>query len=408
MSNSERPTRRTPYHHDPTVGWFELFYDLVIVAATLELGGQLAEHPTMRTAGWIALCFTVLFGVWVLTTLHSNFRSHPTSTTYPIIVVQMIGILIACLAANRSSGIDDWHGFIAVAVVFSTVSALYAIGNHVLEDVERRSRLILERAFGLAAIICLFAALLPETIESRYASLCLGLAVGIVGIATIGPYVGDRVKRHVINEVHLSERMGQLILILLGESFLKVVLAIGKHDGHPDYLLLTCTFIIVFSLWAFYFEPTIAGIVPNTISRMRVWLVAHIGIGASALGLAVGLSEITILEKEVPITNVATILIALPLIVMLLCLAATEMATPSPVRSTPYIRIATALAIIGVSLVSLYTALDGPSFFLVLVAIVLVVGVVTDRILIKKLDDSPKTRQQIFDALMDPAQKDFS
>ncbi len=403
MSSSDRPTRRTPYHHDPTVGWFELFYDLIIVAATLELGVQLAKYPTWLTAGWIALCFTLLFGVWVLTTLHSNFRSHPTSTTYPIIVIQMMGILIACLAANRHGGIDDWHGLVAVAVVFSTVSALYAIGNHVLEDVERHSRRILERAFGLAAIVCLVAALLPKSIEKKYAPFFLGLAIAIVAIASLGPYVGDRVKRHVINEEHLSERMGQLILILLGESFLKVVLAIGKDGGRPDYLLLTCTFIIVFSLWALYFEPTIAGIVPNTISRMRVWLIAHVGIGASALGLAVGLSEITILDQEVAITKVATLLIAFPLMFMLFCLAITEIATPSPVHVTRYVRSGAALGVIGVSGVSLYTPLDGPSFFLVLIALVLVTAVVIDRFLIKKLDDSPKTRQQIFDAWTDPS-----
>ncbi|CAB5021089.1 unannotated protein [freshwater metagenome] len=197
--------------------------------------------------------------------------------------------------------------------------------------------------------------------------------------------------------------MGQLILILLGESFLKVVLAIGKDGGRPDYLLLTCTFIIVFSLWALYFEPTIAGIVPNTISRMRVWLIAHIGIGASALGLAVGLSEMTILDQEVAITKVATLLIAFPLMFMLFCLAITEIATPSPVHVTRYVRAGAALGVIGVSAVSLYTPLDGPSFFLVLIALVSVTAVVIDRFLIKKLDDSPKTRQQIFDAWTDPS-----
>jgi low temperature requirement protein LtrA len=385
------------------VGWFELFYDLIIVAATLELGVQLAEHPTWPTAGWITLCFTLLFGVWVLTTLHSNFRSHPTSTTYPIIVIQMMGILIACLAANRSGGIDDWHGFIAVAVVLSTVSALYAVGNHVLDEVERHSRRILERGFGLAAIICVIAALLPKDLEKTYAPVCLGLAIAIVAIAALGPYVGDRVRRHVINEEHLSERMGQLILILLGESFLKVVLAIGKDEGRPDYRLLTCTFVIVFSLWALYFQPTIAGIVPNTISRMRVWLLAHVGVGACALGLAVGLSEITILDQKLAITKVATLLIAFPLVVMLLCLAITELATPSPISTTPYVRLATSVAVLIVAAISLYTPLDGPTLFLALVTLVVVSGIVTDRILIKKLDDSPKTRQQIFDAWTDPS-----
>jgi len=403
VNSSDRPTRRTPYNHDPTVGWFELFYDLIIVAATLELGVQLAKHPTWRMAGWIALCFTLLFGVWVLTTLHSNFRSHPTSTTYPIIVIQMMGILIACLAANRHGGIDDWHGLVAVAVVFSTVSALYAVGNHILEDVERRSRRILERSFGLAAIICLVGALLPKNIEKRYAPLCLLLAIAIVAISSLGPYVGDRVKRHVINEAHLSERMGQLILILLGESFLKVVLSIGRGGGRPDYLLLTCTFIIVFSLWALYFEPTIAGIVPNTISRMRIWLIAHIGIGASALGLAVGLSEITILDQEVAITKVATLLIAFPLMFMLFCLAITEMATPSPVRATPYVRLGTSSAVLIVAGISLYTPFDGPTLFLVLVTLVVVCGIVTDRILIKKMDVSPITRGELFDAWTDPS-----
>ena len=51
------------------VSWFELFYDLIVVAAVSQAGKVLVKSPDWETTALIAAGILVLFTMWLLTTL---------------------------------------------------------------------------------------------------------------------------------------------------------------------------------------------------------------------------------------------------------------------------------------------------------------------------------------------------
>src|SRR5438094_10629857 len=70
----EPPRLRTTAdpHEQRHATWFELFFDLVFVAAVGELGGALARNPSAAVFARFAALFVVVVWGWVLYTLYAN------------------------------------------------------------------------------------------------------------------------------------------------------------------------------------------------------------------------------------------------------------------------------------------------------------------------------------------------
>lgn len=363
MSDARGVPIRLPHQHEPNVSWFELFYDLVFVAATLEFGGQLAKHPSWTTAGWLAMCSALLFTVWFLTVLLAEADSPRHRIAYPIVVLQMPAILVAALASNRSGGVADWHGFVAVGVIAASVAALFWLAP-ASSDMSARANRTLRNGFLAATVISLVSALTPKAWNPVAFALVFVIVIGVA----LGPYLAMRVRSHAIRDEHLGERMGQLVLILLGESFLKIALSVAKGYGKPEYLLLGAAFFTVFSMWALYFNSSITGLVPQTITRLRVWLLGHLVVGVGALGLAVGITDLTVLEADVHVSDETTLLVTIPLLLVLAGFAVIEFAVPTPQRAVPWVRVVGAVVVVAVGLVAAYAPFLGPDTFVVVIA----------------------------------------
>jgi len=354
---------RLPHQHEPNVSWFELFYDLVFVAATLEFGGQLGKKPSWTTAGWLAMCSALLFTVWFLTVLLAEADSPRHRVAYPIVVIQMPAILVAALASNRSGGVADWHGFVAMGVIFATVAALFWLAPSSTEIAQRANR-TLRNGFIAATVISLASSLTPKAWNPIGFALVFLIVIGVA----LGPYLAMRVRSHAIRDEHLGERMGQLILILLGESFLKIALTVAKGYGKPAYLLLGAAFFTVFSMWALYFNSAITGLVPHSVTRLRTWLLGHLVVGVGALGLAVGITDLTVIESDVKVSDEVTLLVTIPLLLILVGFAVIEFAVPTPQRAVPWVRVGGVVVVAVIGLIAAYAPFLGPDTFVVVIA----------------------------------------
>jgi low temperature requirement protein LtrA len=275
----------------------------------------------------------------------------------------MPAILVAALASNRAGGVEDWHGFVAMGVVFATVTALFWLAPSV-SDVAARANRTLRNGFALATVVSLASALTPKAWNPPAFALILVLVIGVA----LGPYLALRVRSHEIRDEHLGERMGQLVLILLGESFLKVALAVAKGHGRPEYILLGAAFFIVFSMWALYFNSAITGLVPQSIGRLRVWLLGHLVVGVGALGLAVGITYLTVLNPHAHVKDEVTLLVSIPLLLILGGFAVIEFAVPSPLRAVPWARVGGAVVVVAVGWMAAYGPVIGPDTFVIVIA----------------------------------------
>ena len=91
----------------PTVTWFELFYDLVVVAAVSLTNDVFLARPTAGTAITGAVCMTALAWVWFLTTLFNNLFPGQDILRRLLLVLQMGAIVVAGLAADQDHGISN-------------------------------------------------------------------------------------------------------------------------------------------------------------------------------------------------------------------------------------------------------------------------------------------------------------
>lgn len=94
-----------------------------------------------------------------------------------------------------------------------------------------------------------------------------------------------------INEQHLVERMGAFTIIVCGEAFVKVAIAVsGSSVPEVDVVALFFQFVLTFAIWTSYFED-----VPSAGIRagwLRAWLALHLVLQLAIAGTAIGVAKL--------------------------------------------------------------------------------------------------------------------
>ena len=226
----------------------ELFYDLVFVATILIFTGVQHVHPA-SAAGWIVLVFAATWWVWFTTTACAN-RFHMSDMPHRI-------LLLCQTARHRAHG----HGGTRLGV-----GGLVDAGRRVRHpaahpgpgrlprlsaggpDAEYAKRLAQLNA-GSAA--CFFVAVFLS--ESWRLTVGAVVMIGVVSLSIVLFHHTKELPEG--EEEHFVERMGAFTLIVFGESFIKVAITVGDGTIHKvDVLSLVFDFVLVFALFASYFE----------------------------------------------------------------------------------------------------------------------------------------------------------
>ena len=79
------------------VGWLELFYDLVFVAAVITFSDAISLEPDLGRIGAVDAAFVVTWLVWLATTLHANRYRDDGAVQRALVLGQML-----LLTVNRS------------------------------------------------------------------------------------------------------------------------------------------------------------------------------------------------------------------------------------------------------------------------------------------------------------------
>jgi low temperature requirement protein LtrA len=196
-------------------------------------------------------------------------------------------------------------------------------------------------ALNTAAAACfLIAAPMPEVV--RIVGAAVGLAVvllpALVRSGRLGAFPA-------IDEAHLVERLGAFTIIVCGESFVKVAIAVSdsKVEG-VDVVALAFQFVLTFALWASYFEDIPhAGINQR---RLAPWLGSHLVTQLGIAGTAIGVSKLVALGflEHLPAEDILEIMATLAIVY--LGLAGIGVCTRRrPIRPLLVLRLATALVV---------------------------------------------------------------
>jgi len=272
--------------HESPVKWFELFYDLVIVAAVVTFSDSISSRPTLANVAWIAFTFAIIWIVWFATTFRFNHDRRDGLLDRLIIVVQMAALSVCSIALGEGPGEER----VVVALSFGIVVATLAVMTWRSGRLQHACR----RFFRARTRVLVFAA------------VCVAASAGAPGawypllwaVAALA-YLGFWVIYHLrpnwqvppLDVHHLAERLGLLTIIVLGESFVKLAIVASADDVTTlDIQVGMAMFVCVFGIfWAYFDDVPEAGITGHGGRRFAL-LSGHLIMQIGCIGLAIGLT----------------------------------------------------------------------------------------------------------------------
>jgi len=184
-----------------------------------------------------------------------------------------------------------------------------------------------------------------------------------------------------IDVPHLAERYGIFTIIVLGESFVKVISGVGGTLLDTNTILVGILVLTVTaSLWWLYFDDVAGALVKPSGFAAYAWIYSHLPIAIGLTAFGVGAKKALLAHAGEPLHAEYRWLIALALILYLLFVALLDEVTVREDqgmanRTRGAVRLVGALVVFGLALL-------GTSFsavlFMGLVAIVFVLEVATE------------------------------
>jgi low temperature requirement protein LtrA len=265
--------------------WVELFYDLVFVAAILVFSSAVSHLHDADRILWVVAVFCAVWWVWLSTTMFTN-RFHMADVVHRgLVLAQMI--LVALIAMEARGGIADDEvlllcTYAALVAIIAVMYARAALAHLPHARFARR----LAGVHAVAAVIFVASAALPE--DGRIVGAAIGMLVMIAPAARRSIRLVDFPP---IDEEHLLERLGAFTIIVCGEAFVKVAIAVSNSTVNGiDVVALAFQFVLTFALWASYFEDIpFAGIDQD---RFAAWTFFHLLMQLGIAGTAIGVSKL--------------------------------------------------------------------------------------------------------------------
>ncbi len=272
--------------HEAPVGYLELFYDLVFVAATIVISNTFSADVTWASARSCTMVFALLWVFWFHTTLLANVERRDDLGHRALVLAQMFGISLTVLAfADKETSNGDLLG-VAVGLVMLIIVVMYHRAGAERADVrawsdQRRNLLV------VAAALVLATTWLPAGVDD---------AVFLVAFAILLVPSTVRGRRQVtpppVDTAHLLERAALLTLITMGEAFVKVALVVSEgRIGRDDIAAMVVEFVAVFALWLVYFDDIPKAGLRRGRTSAELWTLSHLPLQVGIVAVAIGTSK---------------------------------------------------------------------------------------------------------------------
>lgn len=263
-----------------SVGWMELLQDLVVVAAVLVLFEGLVSGVNGLWWVWFAAALVALYLLWLADVVVVNGFPGGSLPRQIVSMVWMAGLVTAATGALWQNWRPEWVLCLGVALVLASTAATYIITAvaqpHPVPVLWRGGTFL-----AAGALIAAIAAVTPPGVAQVLlpASIVVGVLIAPIFLAR------SLLDMGALRRDHLSERFGQLVLIMLGESFLEIVIGVRQGEEFRPSLVIFAA-LVVFLLWRAYFLLLLPEGPPRTRGRLAAWILAHgvlvVGFGFAA------------------------------------------------------------------------------------------------------------------------------
>ena len=243
--------RTTETESERHTTWFELFFDLVFVAAVSQLAAALARDPSGAEFARFAGLFVVVWWAWLGFALYAN-RFDTDDVIYRG-VKSAAALAIAAVAIDLHRVIAGDGGTVAFAAGYAVVRALlvalYIRARLHIRGEGRRLVDLYAAEFSLTTAMWVASIFLAEP----YRVLVWGLAIAID--LSMPPLGWRTLEGAPIVVSHVTDRLGTFFIIVLGESVVAVVAGVaGFEFSFHSWAVAAICFLIALCLWWIYFD----------------------------------------------------------------------------------------------------------------------------------------------------------
>jgi low temperature requirement protein LtrA len=285
----EPPRLRSHEDGERPTTWLEMFFDLVFVVAIDQVARRLhGDLSTHSVVGFIVL-YGAVWWAWVGYVIYNDRFGTDDLSDRLLTLLQMGAVTVVAVRAHDAFE----NGASAFALAYGGFRAIlslrYAMAAWFIPSV-RSLALGQSLGYALAALIWIGSSAVSG--NARFAVWGVGF---LVDLGT--PLVERRFHLAVPpNPLHIEERFGTFINIVLGEGF--VGLVEGMRDlawGPPAAITGALALVLGFEIWWVYFEKLDSAPIAEVrrSGRMvpyKLWIFAHLPLaaGIAAAGIGVG------------------------------------------------------------------------------------------------------------------------
>jgi low temperature requirement protein LtrA len=231
--------------------WFELFFDLVFVAAVSQLGAALARDPSAPVFARFVALFVVIVWAWILYALYAN--RFDTDDLIFRLAKSGAMLAIAAVAVNLHRVMEGQGGSAGFAVGYVVLRmlliGLYARAHHHVDGRGRTLSGIYIAGYSFTTALWFVSIFLPSPL--RYVIWCVAMLIDLA-IPTRAWRALDGAS---IVISHLTERVGTFFIIVLGESVAAVVAGVAGFEFTAlCWIVAGVSFVMALSLWWIYFD----------------------------------------------------------------------------------------------------------------------------------------------------------
>ncbi|KAF0847137.1 low temperature requirement protein A [Nocardia caishijiensis] len=259
MANSEHTTE------ERRASWTELFFDLVAVAGIGQLTHLLHRGPSLGEFGLYVVLYLAFWVVWACVTVYSNVAGEQARTT--MVFGCMFGLCVMMAAVD---GLPGEH-----AAVFA---GIYVLVRIVSGMVWRRGQVVVDwpiAQIGAGTVPWVVSLWVPA--PWKFVLWAVGLAIDLwIMFAVDGErrmvdaerrmrarlrrgraprghprFTPPKLQALHADSPHLGERLGQFLIIVLGEGVISVIAAVSTEDWTvPVAVIGVCAFLSLLAMWA--------------------------------------------------------------------------------------------------------------------------------------------------------------
>ena len=274
------------------VGWLELFYDLIFVATLIQLGNALAHDISLPGFLAFAGLFVPIWSAWTSFTFYSNRFVVDDFAHRALIFVQMFGIGAMAISVEMVLEGEPRIFAISYGLVRLLLAALYLralIQVEEARDLSRRWTL----TFVAEAALWIASAFVP----TPWTYVLWGVGIAINLSIPVARGTRELAVKYPPDILHMSERYGIFTLIVLGESFVKMLSSLSAEGaGSASILMAVCALGVTASLWWIYFDDIAGSRIKRKPAALFIWIYTHLPLALSLTAVGVAAKKVLFFE----------------------------------------------------------------------------------------------------------------